>query len=97
MYVHKRDYYSTIRKIGIMPFAATWMQLDIIILSEVRKRKKIPYDLPYMWNLYDTKELLHETETDSQTGRTHLWLPKRRGMGEGRSGSLGLADANFCI
>ena len=23
----------------IMPFAATWMQLEIIILSEVRKRK----------------------------------------------------------
>ena len=27
------------KKNKIMPFAATWMQLEIIILSEVRKRK----------------------------------------------------------
>ena len=34
-----------------------------------------------MWNLkYDTNELFYETETDSQTWRTDLWLP-RRGMG----------------
>ena len=33
-----------------MPFAATWMQLEMIILSEVRKRK-IPYNITYMWNL----------------------------------------------
>ena len=34
------EYYSAIKKNEIMPFAATWMQLEIIILSEeVRKRK----------------------------------------------------------
>ena len=34
------EYYSAIKK-EIMPFAATWMELEIIILSEeVRKRKK---------------------------------------------------------
>ena len=27
------------KKNKVMPFAATWMQLEIIILSEVRKRK----------------------------------------------------------
>ena len=32
-----------------MKFATTWMDLEIIILSEVRKRK-IPYDITYMWN-----------------------------------------------
>ena len=48
-------------------FAANQMQLEMIILSEERKRE-IPYDITYMWNLkYDINELIYETETDSQT------------------------------
>ena len=40
----------------IMPFAATWMELEIILLSQsVRKKKTNTYDITYMWNLkYDT-------------------------------------------
>ena len=50
-----------------MPFAATWMQLEIIILREVKKRQ-IPYDTTYMRNLkYGTNEPTYETETDPQT------------------------------
>ena len=37
------DYYSAIKKNEIMPFAATWMDLDIIILSEVRQTEKDKY------------------------------------------------------
>ena len=33
-------YYSAIEKNEIMPFTATWMDLEIIILSEVRQRKR---------------------------------------------------------
>ena len=33
------DYYLAMKKNEIMPFAATWMDLEMIILSEVRKRK----------------------------------------------------------
>ena len=48
-----------------MPFAATWMQLEIIILSEVgQSERQIPYDITYMWNLkYDTNEPVLGTET----------------------------------
>ena len=34
----------------IIPFATTWMDLEIVIFSEARQRRKI-YDIPYMWNL----------------------------------------------
>ena len=46
---------------------------------------------------YATNELIYETETDSQTQRTDLWLPVGRGMEEGWTGSLGLADENYYI
>ena len=33
------EYYSAIKKNKIMPFTATWMELETLIRSEVRKRK----------------------------------------------------------
>ena len=33
------EYYSDIRNNDLMSFAATWMDIEIIILNEVRKRK----------------------------------------------------------
>ena len=39
------------KKYEIMPFAATWMDLEIIILSEVRRERQIPYDITHMWNI----------------------------------------------
>ena len=37
------EYYSAIKKNEIMPFAATWMNLEIIILSEVSQTEKDKY------------------------------------------------------
>ena len=64
-----------------MPLAATWMDLEIIILSEIRQ---IPYDITYMWNLKkkDTDELIYETEIDAQTQKTNSRLPKGKGGGK---------------
>ena len=34
-YIYTMEYYSAIKKDKIMPFAATWMELEILILREV--------------------------------------------------------------
>ena len=54
-----------------MPFAATWMDLEIIILSVVSQTEKdrqcrmIPLICRILKN--DTNELTYKTETDSRT------------------------------
>ena len=53
-----------------MPFAATWKDPEITILSEVSQTEKDKYHMISlnMWNLkYDINELIYKTETDSQT------------------------------
>ena len=51
-YIYTMECYSAIKKNKIMPFAATWMDLEIIILSEVKSEKdKYHYDITQMWNL----------------------------------------------
>ena len=74
-------YYLPFKKSEIvLLFAATWMKLEMIILSKSKRERQIPYDITYMWNLkYDTNnanELIYKTETDSQAWKTNLWLPK---------------------
>ena len=39
-YIYTMEYYSAIKKNKIMPFAATWMQLEVIILSELSQKRK---------------------------------------------------------
>ena len=44
-YIYTMEYYSAIKKNEIMPFVATWMQLEIIILSEVSQKEKDKYHM----------------------------------------------------
>ena len=41
--VYIMEYYSAIKKNKIMPFATTWMDLDIILLNEIRQTGKDKY------------------------------------------------------
>ena len=68
-YIYTMEYYSAIKKNKIMPFVATWMDLEIIILREVSQTEKDKsYDIAYMWNLKknSTNELTYKTEVESQ-------------------------------
>jgi len=49
-YIYTREYYSAIKRNKITPLAATWMNLEILILSEISQRK-ISYDITHTWNL----------------------------------------------
>ena len=46
------EYYLVIIKDEILPFATTWMDLEILILNEIKsdREKQVSYDITYMWN-----------------------------------------------
>ena len=61
-----------------MPFSATWMKLETLILCEVsQKEKEKHHMISHIWNLvYGRNELIYIKETKSWTWRTEFWLPK---------------------
>ena len=55
---HKKD--------EIMSFAAAWMELEILILSEVSQKEKGKYNMIPLWNLLcGTNEPIYRKETNS--------------------------------
>ena len=44
-YIYIMEYYSAIKKNGVMLFAVTWMQLEILILNEVSQKEKNKYHM----------------------------------------------------
>jgi len=70
MWCYTVEYYSAIKKNETMPFAATWMDLESIILSEVSKTDKVKYRMILLIcgiKKKDTSELICITEIDPQT------------------------------
>ena len=39
------EYYSAIKKNEIMPFATTWMDIEIVIVSEISQTEKDRYNM----------------------------------------------------
>ena len=93
-YIDTMEYYLAIKKNKTMPFATTWMQLEMIILSAVsQKRKTNTISTTHMWNLkHGTNEL---TKKQQQAHRRKEQACGGQGGGHvGWVGSLGLADVN---
>ena len=95
--IYTMEYYSAMKMNEMMLFAATWMQLESIILSEVGERKtniswyhlyvesKIGHNWTYLWN----RNRL--TDIESRPA-----IAKAVGVG-GWYKRLRLADESFCI
>ena len=67
VYIHTMEYYSAIKK-GIMPFVATWMHLEIIILNRSDRERQISHSITHVESKKkDTNELIYKTEVDLQT------------------------------
>ena len=68
-YVYTMEYNSAIKRNEIMPFATTWMELEIIILSEVSQTEKDKYRMVLLTcGIFknDTNEHIYKTEKNSQ-------------------------------
>ena len=65
-YIYTVEYYSAIKKNERMPFAATWMDLEMIILSKSDRDKYYMISLICGISKDDTNELIYQSETDSQ-------------------------------
>ena len=51
-YIYTMEYYSAIKKYEIMPFTATWMDLETVILSEVSQTEKGEYHMiSLLWGI----------------------------------------------
>ena len=61
------------------------MDLESVLLSETSQTEKDKYMISLISGILknDTNELINKTEIDSQTSKTNLWLPKRKGGQKG--------------
>ena len=44
-YIYIMEYYIVIKRNEVMPFAATWVDLEIVILNEVSQKEKNKYHM----------------------------------------------------
>ena len=66
------EYHSAIKKNKIMPFAATWMELETLILSEVSQKEKDKYhDITYTWKLKYSTRSSHHGAAEMNPTRNH--------------------------
>ena len=97
-YIYTMEYYSTIKKNKIMPFAATWMDLKIVILNEVSQTEKDKYCMIlficgilkkwYKWTYLQNRNRVTDVENK-------LMVTKGERRGEGYIGRLGLTSTHY--
>ena len=86
-YIYTMKYYSAIKKNEIMPFATTCMDLENIMLSEVRQRKT-SY-VTYIWNL---KKKMIQMNLFTKQKQTHRHRKQTYGYQRGKGDKVGIWD-----
>ena len=79
--IYTMEYYSAIKENKIMSLAATQMELEILILNELRQKEKDKYHTSHIWIRDDT---IYKTETDHGHGEQACGC--QRGVGRERGG-----------
>ena len=73
-----------------MPFAATWMDLEFIILCKVSQTEKDKYHIIYMWNLkYDKSTYLWNRNRLTDIENRLVGCQGGSGVGEGKDWEFG--------
>ena len=67
-----------------MPFAATWMELEILILSEISQKKTNPYDITYLGAKICTAKMNLPTEKKQTHGHGEQTFCCQDGRGVSR-------------
>ena len=65
-HIYTMEYYSAIKRNEIMSFAATWMDLEMVILSEVSQTEDKYCMILLICGIFKngTNELIYKTETE---------------------------------
>ena len=81
-YIYTMGYYSAIKKNKILPFSATWMDLEMNILNKVRQRKtNIWYHLYMESKKNSTNELIYKTNRRTDIENKLMVMKGERGEG----------------
>ena len=78
-----------------MPFAAAWMNLEIMILSEVSQKEKDKYHIISFMCGIENRTQMNMSAKQKETHRYRKQRCSCQGESEGKIGSFGIAEANY--
>ena len=86
VYMYTMEYYSAIKKNGILPFVTTWLDLEGILLSEISQKEKDKYHMISLICQIQKQNKQNKQNKTHKIQRTDQWLPEGRGLGVGEKG-----------